>query len=59
MSVVDDVQTVFKSLEKGNLNLNAASKVGLSITAGSTGGYPILTSPAVWIGIGAVNWIQS
>ena len=35
MSVVDDVQTVFKSLEKGNLNLNAASKVGLSIAAGS------------------------
>ena len=59
MSVVDDVQTVFKSLEKGNLYLNAASKVGLSIAAGSIVGYPILTPPVVWIGLGAVKLVKS
>ena len=59
MSVVDDVQTVFKSLEKGNLNLNAASKDGLSIAAESIVGYPILTPPVVWIGLGAVKLVKS
>jgi len=59
MSVVDDVQTVFKSLEKGNLNLNAASKVGLTIATGSIVGYPILTPPVALIALGAVKLVKS
>lgn len=59
MSVVDDVQSVFKSLEKGNLNLNAASQVGLTIAASSIIRSPFVSAPVALLALGAAKLVKS
>lgn len=59
MSVVDDVQAVFRGLEEGNLNLNAASKVGLTLAAGSVIRSLLLSPPLALLAFGASKLVKS